>query len=74
VKLVPFWRKAWRLSSLQLTALIAGLNAAALGWVAFNGYIHPLIWASVNMALGIAAAVARVVQQPSVTGNSDDQA
>ncbi|GLK88307.1 DUF7940 domain-containing protein [Pseudomonas turukhanskensis] len=73
MKLVPIWKRAWKLSSLQLAALIAALNAAAYGWVSFNGYIPPLVWASVNMGLGIAAAVARVVQQPSVTGGQDEQ-
>lgn len=73
MKIVPFWRRAWRLSSLQLAILIAVLNAAAYGWTAFNGYIPPVLWASVNMVLGVAAAVARVVQQPAVTGEQGEQ-
>lgn len=68
MKLVPIWKKAWRLSSLQLAVLMAVLNAAAGGWTYFNGYIPPMIWASVNMVLGMAVAVARVVSQPNVTG------
>jgi hypothetical protein len=73
MKLVPIWKQAWRLSSLQLAVLMAVLNAAAGGWTYFNGYIPPMVWASVNMMLGIAVAVARVIPQPNVTG-TDPQA
>ena len=72
MKLVPFWKQAWRLSSLQIAMLMAILNAAAGAWVYFNGYMPPLIWASVNMLLSIAVGVARVIPQPSVTESQDD--
>lgn len=68
MKLVPFWKRAWKLSSVQIAVLSALLNAAAGGWVYFNGYIPPMVWASVNMLLGMAVAVARLVPQPGVTG------
>lgn len=66
MNLIPEWRKAWRLSSWQLAALIAAINAAAMGWSAFNGHIDPVLWAGVNMALGMAAGIARVIPQPKV--------
>ena len=69
MNLIPEWRKCWRLTSVQLAIVTAVLNAAAVGWVAFEGQISPVVWASVNMVLGVAMAVARVVSQPKVTGN-----
>lgn len=64
--LIPEWRKAWRLTSVQLAALGAALNAAAVGWSVFQGAVDPLVFASVNMALSIAVAVSRVVKQPEL--------
>ena len=69
MNLIPEWRKCWRLTSVQFAILTAAINAAAGAWVAFEGHINPVAWASVNMILGVAMAVARVVSQPKVTGN-----
>jgi hypothetical protein len=69
MNLIPEWRKCWRLTSMQFAILTAVVNAAAVGWVAFDGHISPILWASVNMILGMAAAIARVIPQPKVTGN-----
>jgi hypothetical protein len=69
MNLIPGWRKSWRLTSMQFALITAVLNAAAVGWVAFDGHISPIVWASVNMALGIAAAISRVIPQPKVTGS-----
>lgn len=68
MNLIPEWRKCWRLTSVQLAILTAALNAAAGGWVAFEGHISPIVWASVNAVLAIAIAVARNIPQPKVTG------
>ena len=64
--LIPEWRKAWRLTSVQLAAIGAALNAAAVGWSVFQGAVNPLVFACVNMALSIAVAVSRVVTQPEL--------
>lgn len=69
MQLIPEWRKSWRLTSVQFAILTAVVNAAAVGWVAFDGHISPILWASVNMVLGMAAAISRVIPQPKVTGN-----
>lgn len=69
MNLIPEWRKSWRLTSMQFALITAALNAAAVGWVAFDGHISPIVWAGVNMVLGMAAAIARVIPQPKVTGN-----
>lgn len=68
MNLIPEWRKSWRLTSVQFAIITAALNAAAGTWVAFDGHISPIVWAGVNMALGMAAAIARVIPQPKVTG------
>jgi len=64
--LIPEWRKAWRLTSVQLAALGAALNAVAVGWSLFQGAVDPLVFASVNMILSVAVAVSRVVKQPDL--------
>lgn len=66
MKLIPEWRKAWRMTSVQLAVTCAALNAAAAGWSLFEGAVNPVVFASVNMVLGIAVAVTRVVQQPKL--------
>lgn len=69
--LIPEWRKFWRMTSVQLAIIGVALNAAAAGWSAFQGAVDPLIFASVNMALGIGVAVFRVIQQPEL--RADDK-
>jgi type IV secretory pathway TrbF-like protein len=61
--LIPEWRKAWRMASVQLAVAGAVLNAAAAGWSVFQGAVDPLVFAVVNMGLSIAVAVSRVIQQ-----------
>jgi len=73
MNLIPEWRKCWRLTSVQLAILTVALNAAAVGWAAFEGHISPIAWASVNMVLGVAIAIARNIPQPKVTGEPHDQ-
>lgn len=57
------WHKLW---SVRLALAGAMLNAAAVGWALFQGTVNPLVFASVNMGLGIAIAAARVVQQETL--------
>ncbi|MEO8640950.1 hypothetical protein [Pseudomonas sp.] len=72
--LIPEWRKFWRMTSVQLAALIAAVNAAAVTWSVFQGAVNPLVFASVNMVLSVAVAVARVVQQSKLRDPVDDPA
>lgn len=74
MKLIPEWRKFWRMTSVQLAIAGAVLNAAAAGWSVFQGAVDPLVFAVVNMGLSIAVAVARVVQQSKLHQPSDDPA
>lgn len=71
MNLIPEWRKFWRMTSVQLAIIGVALNAAAAGWSAFQGAVDPLIFASVNMVLGIGVAVVRVIQQPTL--RTDDK-
>ncbi|WP_460044139.1 DUF7940 domain-containing protein [Pseudomonas sp. S2_H01] len=61
------------MTSVQLAALIAAVNAAAVAWSVFQGAVNPLVFASVNMALSVAVAVARVVQQSKLHEPPTDQ-
>jgi len=70
--LIPEWRKAWKLTSVQLAALGAALNAAAAGWSLFQGAVDPLVFAIVNMGLSVAVAVSRVVKQPALEDNPQE--
>ena len=64
--LIPEWRKFWRMTSVQLAIVGVALNAAATGWSAFQGAVDPVVFATVNMLLGVAVAVSRVIQQPKL--------
>jgi len=55
------WHRLW---SVRLALSGAALNAAAIGWTVFQGAVNPLLYASINMALGIGVAVVRVMVQP----------
>lgn len=63
MKLIPEWRKFWRMTSVQLAIVAAVLNAAAAAWSVFQGAVDPLVFATVNMVLSVAVAIARVIQQ-----------
>ncbi|RJX83478.1 hypothetical protein [Pseudomonas sp. LS-2] len=71
--LIPEWRKAWRMTSVQIAVLIAAVNAAAIGWSAFQGLVNPIVFASVNLGLGVAVAVARVIPQSKLREPPDQQ-
>jgi type IV secretory pathway TrbF-like protein len=71
--LIPEWRKAWRMTSVQIAVLIAAVNAAAIGWSAFQGLVNPIVFASVNLGLGVAVAVARVIPQAKLREPPDQQ-
>lgn len=72
MKIIPEWRIAWKLSSVQLAVLAAMVNAAAGAWVLFEGHIDPVWYAAINMMLTMAVAASRLIMQPKVrevTGN-----
>ena len=57
------WHRLW---SVRLALAGSVLNAGAIGWTVFQGTVNPLIYAAINMALGIGVAVFRVIQQPKL--------
>ena len=66
MQLIEGASQAHKFWSVRIAIAGAMLNAAAVGWTLFQGNIDPVLYASVNMALGIAVAGARVVQQDSL--------
>lgn len=67
MKLIEDWKSVLKLSwSVRLALLSTVFSAAEVGVQLFRGSVPPLWFAVVASALGIAAAVARVVYQASM--------
>lgn len=60
------WHQLW---SIRLALAGSVLNAGAVGWTVFQGAINPLIYAVINMGLGIGVAVVRVMAQAPKDGS-----
>ena len=69
MKLIDNVSQCHRLWSIRLALLIAALNAGVGGWSLFQGVVNPLLYAGINMALGLGVALARVVAQQPKDGN-----
>lgn len=54
------WHTLW---SVRMALAGSVLNAGAIGWTVFQGTVNPLIYAAINMGLGIGVAVVRVLSQ-----------
>jgi len=63
------WHRFW---SVRLALACAVLNACAIGWTVFQGTVNPLIYAAINMALGIGVAVVRVLSQSPPDGGNHE--
>lgn len=63
MKLVPKFYKAW---SFWLMLLTAALGAVEIALPLFNGVFPPKTFAIASLITGIAAAVARTIQQKSM--------
>lgn len=63
------WHRLW---SVRLALAGAVLNAGAIGWTVFQGAVNPLIYAAINMALGIGVAVVRVLSQSQPDGGKNE--
>lgn len=61
------WHKLW---SVRVALAGAVLNAGAIGWTVFQGSVNPLIYAAINMGLGIGIAVVRVLSQAPPDGGT----
>jgi hypothetical protein len=72
MKPVPYWRNLWRLTSVQLMALIpiiAGLREASSS---IQAILPPDQFAKVNAVIAICAVLARAIQQPKAIARSSD--
>lgn len=63
--LIDQWKKAWRLSSVQIALIIAVIGALQAGLPDIG--LPESTYAVLNTVLAIALAVARIVAQPAVT-------
>jgi len=68
MKLIDDVGQCHRLWSVRLALAGAVLNAGAIGWTVFQGAVNPMLYASINMALGIGVAVVRVLSQTPPDG------
>lgn len=59
------WHKLW---SVRIALAGSVLNAGAIGWTVFQGSVNPLMYAAINMGLGIGVAVVRVLSQAPPDG------
>jgi len=67
MNLIPQWQQLWKMYSVQIAALLALLNSAAYIWPSLQALVSPELFASVNVFLAAAIAVARAIQQPALT-------
>lgn len=70
MKLIDDVGTCHKLWSVRLALAGAVLNAGAIGWTVFQGAVNPLIYAAINMGLGIGVAVVRVLAQSPPDGDS----
>lgn len=71
MKLIPNWRDAWRMTSVQISAVIAVLGVLESSWPLFQSVVSPVVFGVVTTVLAIAVKVARVVYQPSLHRDDD---
>lgn len=57
------WHKLW---SVRLALISAALGAIEVSVPLWNGILPPNVFASLSSMVAVAAAVSRVIQQPSV--------
>ncbi|WP_431482227.1 DUF7940 domain-containing protein [Pseudomonas solani] len=67
MKLVPYWRNAWKLVSVQLIALITVLGGLREASEYLQQLLPPELYLKVNAGLAICALLARLIHQPKVT-------
>lgn len=65
MKLIPNWKSAFKLSSVQLGALAVGCDAAfvIVSVIDEKWPMNPIWYAGIRMALTIASMLARIVRQ-----------
>lgn len=71
--LVPYWKNWYRLTSVQLMLVAAGLGGLAAIFPAFVEYLPWWVNLILGAGLPMAAVGARLIAQPKVTGNGEDQ-
>mgnify|MGYP000899021958 CR=1 FL=1 len=71
--LVSYWKSWYKLTSVQLMLIAAGLGGLAAIFPAFVEYLPWWLNLILGAGLPMAAVVARLWAQPKVTGNAEDK-
>lgn len=66
MKLINNWKKAHKMSSVQIAIIVAALGALQVAWPEFREVVGAGVYASVNALLGVGVVVARIVSQSSL--------
>lgn len=71
MKLIANWHKCWKMSSVQIAALLAALNGAYLAWPAMGAFMDQKEFAILNVVLAALVPAARIVLQPQLKEPTD---
>ena len=71
--LVPEWRKAFRMASIQVMVLLAVVNVVPAVWDEFRYAVPTWAWATGNVVLSVLGMVARLVYQPVLHQGASDE-
>jgi len=74
MKLIDNWKTVlWKSWAVRISLINAALAALETYFQLFNGHIPPLVFASIQMGIGVAAGMARVVKQAAISGDGPVQ-
>ncbi len=72
MKLIPNWRHCWKMTSVQLAALLALIDGLYAAWPAFGAILDPTKFAILNFALAGLIPAARITLQESLRKTKDE--
>lgn len=72
MKLIDNWKKAWRFTSVQVALLLSILATLQASLPDLQSLFAPTTYALINLGLGIAVIIARVVKQSMEDSNAAD--
>lgn len=70
--LVPEWRKAFRMASIQVMVLLAVVNVVPAVWDEVRYFVPTWVWAIGNVVLSVLGMVARLMYQPALHQEGTD--
>lgn len=72
MKLIDNWKKAWKFTSVQVAMLLSILATVQASMPDLQAMFAPTTYALINLGLGIAVIIARVVKQSMEDSNGAD--